>query len=188
MTAQGIAGQSRRQAAGWRGRASDHRREQVRARALVPLPATSPGPTGPAGPAGPRAAPVRSIATTLPSIDAQWASLVDVLNSMDAPAYALLSTESGFPLKAHGYGVGDLVTAVRAANRTFEARRADVVVEHDVATLELDSGTTQTVIAAISSSHGTHLLSVTADGVSMPVLRAWTHHTATKFGALLDQP
>ena len=24
--------------------------------------------------------------------------------------------------------------------------------------------------------------------VSMPVLRAWTHHTAMKFGARLDQP
>ena len=182
MTAHGIAGQSRRQAAGWRGRASDHRREQVKARGLMPLPAT------PTGPVGPDVAPARGIATILPSIDAQWASLVNVLNSMDAPAYALLSTESGFPVKAHGYGVGDLVTAVRAANRTFEARRADVVVDHDVSTLELDSGTTQTVIAAISSRHGTHLLSVTADGVSMPVLRAWTHHTAAKFGALLDQP
>ncbi len=184
MIAQGNAGQSRRQAAAWRGRASDHRREQVKARGLMPVPAT---PTGPTGPTGPRV-PGRSIATVLPSIDAQWSSLTDVLNAIDAPSYALLSTESGFPLKAHGYGLGDLVTAVRAANRTFEARRADVVVDHNVATLEIDSGNTQTVIAAISSRHGTHLLSVTADGVSMPVLRAWTHHTATRFGALLDQP
>lgn len=131
---------------------------------------------------------MRSSAATLHLIDALWLSLVDVLNAVDAPAYALLSTESGFPLKAHGYSVRDLVTAVRAAAGTFEARRAEIVVADDVATLELDSGTTQTVIAAISSRHGQHLLSVTADGVSMPVLRAWTHHTATKFGTLLDQP
>jgi hypothetical protein len=147
-----------------------------------------PVPTTPTGPVDPDGAPARSIATTVPSIDVQWASVVDVLNAMDTQAFALLSTESGFPLKAHGYGVGDLVTAVRAANQTFEARRSEVVVDDVVATLELDSGTTQTVIAAISSRHGQHLLSVTADGVSMPVLRAWTHHTAAKFGALLDQP
>ena len=147
-----------------------------------------PVPTTPTGPVGATVAPARSTSTTLPSIDAQWASLVDVLNAMDGPAYALLSTDSGFPIKAHGYGVGDLVTAVRTANRTFEARRTDVVVDDDVATLELDWGTTQTVIAAISSRHGQHLLSVSADGVSMPVLRAWTHHTAARFGALLDQP
>jgi hypothetical protein len=147
-----------------------------------------PVPPTPTGPLDTGMAPARSLAKALPSIDAQWASLVDVLDAVDAPAYALLSTESGFPLKAHGYGVRDLVTAVRAAAGTFEARRAEIVVADDVATLELDSGTTQTVIAAISSRRGQHLLSVTAEGVSMPVLRAWTHHTATKFGALLDRP
>jgi hypothetical protein len=147
-----------------------------------------PVPTTPTGPVGTGVGPARSTATTLPSMDAQWASLVDVLDAMDAPAFALLSTESGFPLKAHGYDVRDLVTAVRAVTRTFEARRADVVVDDVVATLELDSGTTQTVIAVISSGKGQHLLSVTAEGVSMPVLRAWTHHTAAKFGDLLDQP
>ncbi len=179
MTTQGVAAQARRQAT-WRGQASDHRRQQVRARGPVPVPTT---PTGP----GPGSVLPRSTTGCLPALETQWHSLVDVLEALAAPSYALLSTAAGFPLKAYGYDVTDLVTAARAGSRAFESRRADAVFIDDVAALEFDSGATQTVIAAIATGHGQHLLSVTADGVSMPVLRAWTHHTAARLRPLLDQ-
>ncbi|MCF6379682.1 hypothetical protein L2K70_18885 [Nocardioides KLBMP 9356] len=163
----------------WQGRASDFRRDQVRARGQWPAEVDvrrDPGST----------ARTREPASEeMVSMEALWRSFVDVLDAVEAPTYALLSTESGFPLRAHGYGARDLVAAVRAAGSTFDRRRADATVEGDVATLEVVSGVTQTVIATISSPRGRHLLAVTADEVSMPVLRAWTHHTATRFASIL---
>lgn len=182
MMAHESAARSRGGAIRWQGQASDFRRDQVRARGHWP-PTDDIG-----GRLDLHSAPSpEQAAEELVSIDALWRSLVDVLDAIEAPCYALLSNESGFPLRAHGYGVRDLVPAVRAASHTFEGRRADAKVEEDVATLEVAAGATQTVIATIRSTRGTHLLAVTAEGVSMPVLRAWTHHTASRFVSLLNR-
>jgi len=167
----------------WQGRASDFRRDQVRARGQWP---TADAAERHCDPVGARPSP-EQVAEERESMDALWKSLINVLDAVETPSYALLSTESGFPLRAHGYAVRDLVLAVRAASSTFERRRADVVVAQDVATLEVTSGVTQTVIAAIDSPRGQHLLMVSVDEVSMPVLRAWTHHTAARIAAILHQ-
>ena len=145
----------------------------------------------PAGPTGPvdvgEREPRRAASDTRAAISAQWRSVVDVLDAVEAPSSALLCTSSGFPLEAYGYAQADLVPAARVAGRTFALRRATSAPSADGVTVEVVVGTTLTVMAAIPSAHGDHLLSVTADGVSMPVLRAWTSHVASQLGRVLAQ-
>ncbi len=181
MTTRQTARRSRAAAAVWRGRASEHRRQQVRD--LAPA-VVQDGPTGPVDLDG-RELPRGTGA--LASISPLWRSVVDVLDAMEAPSSALLCSASGFPIKAYGYDQSDLVAAARVAGRTFALRRATTVPDADAVAVEVVAGTTQTVMMAIPSAQGEHLLAVTADGVSMPVLRAWTSHVATQLGRGLAQ-
>jgi hypothetical protein len=140
--------------AGWTGRASQHRRRQVRARGS--------------------------------EVDAQvhdlWSSLVDVLESIDGACAAVMCTVDGTPVATYGLP------------RTSEPRAAlatrDAYVRsggHDlgsapfqaVETVELTRGTSSTVVAGVpGATHGDHLLSVTAEGVSPYLLEAWTRRAA----------
>ena len=181
MTTQQIATRSRTSATAWRGRASDHRRQQVRD--LGPV-LEQDGPTGPVDP-GHRE--TRRSTDPLSSVEALWRSVVDVLDAVEAPSSALLCTASGFPLKAYGYEQNELVPAARVAGRSFALRRGNTVPNADVVTVEMVAGLTQTVMTAIPSAQGEHLLAVTADGVSMPVLRAWTGHVASQLTRVLAQ-
>ena len=181
VTTRQSATQSRASATVWQGRASDHRRRQVRD--LGPE-RVQEGPTGPvdAGCREPLGTP-----DTLTSIEAVWGSVVDVLDALGAPSSALLCTASGFPLKAYGYEHRDLVPAARVAGSSFALRRGDTVPNTDVVTVEMVAGMTQTVMTAIPSAQGEHLLTVTADAVSMPVLTAWTRHVAGQLRRVLAQ-
>lgn len=184
MTTHQVAARSRTSATAWRGRASDHRREQVRALGSV---AVHDGPTGPVEPGGRDA---RGTTDALSSVEALWRSVVDVLDAVEGPSSALLCTASGFPLKSYGYEHTELVPAARVARSSFARRRnstASSVPVVDVVTVELVAGPTQTVMTAIPSAQGEHLLAITADDVSMPVLRAWTAHVASQMRRVLAQ-
>lgn len=181
MTTQQIATRNRTSATAWRGRASEHRRRQVQE--LGPL-LVQDGPTGPVDP-GEREA--RSSTDALSSVEALWRSVVDVLDAVEGSSSALLCTASGFPLKAYGYEQAELVPAARVAHRSFALRRGSTVPNTEVVSVEVVAGLTQTVLVAIPSAQGEHLLAVTADGVSMPVLRAWTGHVTSQLSRVLAQ-
>jgi hypothetical protein len=166
----------------WQGKASDHRRRQVLELAPVPV---QDGPTGPVDRDG--AAP-RTDGVTLSSMDAVWLSVVDVLDALGSETFALLCSPSGFPVKGYGYAHRDLVTAGRAAGRAFELRRDGTVSDAGVETVEMTVGPAQTVMIAIPSAQGEHLLAVTTEGASMPVLRAWGCHVASQMSRVLAQP
>jgi hypothetical protein len=122
----------------------------------------------------------------LATVDEVWQSLVAVLDELDAPSSALLCTADGFPIVGHGYCRADLVPAARLTGKMFAAHGP--VTGHDpqaVESVALTSGPTQTVIASIPSAQGHHLLSITADGVSMPILQAWTTYAAVELRELL---
>jgi len=127
-------------------------------------------------------------ATRNPTSDAQlhelWESMTDVLHAIESPASALLCTTSGAPVAAYGRSGTDLPRASRRVGQVFAARTSTESLDHDgtpcaVETLELASGQQHTVIASVPGApDGDHLLSVTAVGVSRPLLLAWTRLVA----------
>lgn len=180
MTTARIASPSRRSTSSWSGRASDFRREQVRARGPEPV---SLGATGPVdstsrATSGPTA--------VLGTVEELWQSLVAVLDTLDTQATALLCTSDGFPVVGYGYCRPDVVPAARLTRKMFETRAHELSPDAEVVeTVALTSGPTQTVIAAIPGGPTQHLLSITADDVSMSVLQAWTHQAAVELRELL---
>ncbi|MBD3916073.1 hypothetical protein [Nocardioides hwasunensis] len=122
-----------------------------------------------------------------------WASLTEVLSTLDSPASAMLCTLDGFPVASHGYVRADLVHVARLTGRMFLERRQDVNAasprhagaESGVETVEHTTGPTQSVIASISAGQDRYLLSVAADDVSMPVLEAWTREAADQLRTVL---
>lgn len=180
MTTARIAPPSRRTTSSWAGRASDFRRAQVKARGPEVV---THGPTGPVASEGRAAGGTSSV---LGTVDELWQSLVEVLETLDSRSSALLCTADGFPVVGYGYCRADLVPAARVTGRMFVAGGHDPAADsHAVETVALTSGATQTVIASIPTGPSPHLLSITADGVSMPVLQAWTHQAAVELGELL---
>lgn len=163
MTADLISQPSPTRLASWAGRASQHRREQVRART----------------------------ADTGPAVHHLWESLVEVLRSIDTPSSALLCTTDGAPVAAYGLPRQDLPLASRRTGRMFAARAhhvaAGVGTEPDaVETVELTAGLRHTVIASVPAhTQGDHLLCVSAEGVSPPLLQAWTRRAAEDLRAVL---
>lgn len=167
MTVDLISQPSSRRATSWSGRASQHRRDQVRG--------TCPTESG-------------------TEVHLLWQSLVEVLSSIDKPSSALLCTAKGAPVAAFGLPRTDLPLASRRTGRMFATRSH----RHDAAagarpgaveTLQLTSGLRHTVIASVpAGAMGDHLLCVTAEGVSLPLLQAWTRRAAEELGeALADQ-
>ena len=154
MTAQIISPPGLRRGASRAGRASQHRRQQVSLEAE-----------------GARVQPL-------------WESLVDVLRAMESPSSALLCTADGFPVAAYGLPRTDLPKVSLETGSTFAARAVPTDAGADTArgaveTVELTAGQRHTVIASVpGSALADHLLAVTAEGVSLPLLQAWTRRAA----------
>lgn len=154
MTAAPVPPPSFRAGRSWAGRASQHRRRQVATRGAE-----------------------------LGGIDALWKSLVEVLHSIDRPSSALLCTADGAPVAAYGLARADLLEVSAETGTAFDARlrhrgaedRTPGVVE----TVELTAGQRHTVIASVPVAAETdRLLAVSAEGVSLPLLHAWTRRAA----------
>lgn len=161
MTAELISPSPVRSGASWSARASRRRREQLLGRA----PAAD--------------SPVQHL----------WESLVDVLGAIEGPSTALLATASGDPVAVHGLAGSDVARVARQDRAVFGARvpaaRADGPAP--VETVELTLGQRHTVIASVPATSGSsHLLSVTAQGVSTQVLEAWTRRLAEDIRAALS--
>ena len=108
-----------------------------------------------------------------------WASLVDVLGAIDGPTSALLATADGDAVAVHGLTQDDIARVARQSRAAFAARAAGGPdPEHAVDTVELTVGMCHTVIASVPSAGERHLLTVSAQGVSVQVLEAWTRRLA----------
>ena len=154
MTAAPTSPLSTRRGPGWAGRASQHRRRQVATRGAE-----------------------------LGRVDALWESFVEVLRSIDSPATALLCTADGAPVAAYGLQKADLRKVSHETGTAFAARPLPPVAEDRepgvVETVELSAGKRHTVIASVPvAAEADHLLTVSAEGVSLPLLHAWTRRAA----------
>ena len=164
MTAAPISRPPLRRAPSWAGRASQHRRWQVAASDAE------------------RA-----------RVDALWSSLVEVLRTIDSPSSALLCTADGAPLAAYGHPSTDLPEVCAAAAMTFAERVPPAPKQErahgHVDTVELTAGGSSTVIASLPAlpDGGHRLLVVSAEGVSVPLLHAWTRHAAEDLREALAQ-
>ncbi len=143
-----------RRGTSWAGRASHHRRQQV------------------------------SRDTDGARVHYLWESLVEVLRAIDSPSSALLCTADGAPIAAYGLHRTDLPRVSQETGTVFAARLRAVessidAVAAGVETVELTAGERHTVIASVPGSAQTdHLLAVSAEGVSLPLLHAWTRRAA----------
>lgn len=163
MAAAPVARPSSRQGPAWAGRASQHRRRQV----------AGGGPEHDA-------------------INALWESLVEVLRAIDSPSSALLCTADGVLVAAHGHARTDLPKVAAEVGTAFATRvppTAEERVPGEVETVELTSGQRHTVVASVPGPpDAVYLLAVSAEGVSLPVLNAWTRHAAQDLREVLLSP
>ena len=152
MTAELVTPHPLARGASWIGRASR--------RGRAPLLAQSPGPDSPVG--------------------GLWASLVEVLGAVEGPSAALLATADGDPLAVHGLAQEDVARVARQSRAAFAARTpGGPDPDRSVDTVELTLGLRHTVIASVPlPTSKRHLLTVTAQGVSVQVLEAWTRRLA----------
>ena len=156
MTAELVSRRALRRGAGWAGRASQHRREQVRTQA-----------------------------TRVAAAPTLWSSLVDVLRAIDGPSSALLCTMSGSPVATHGLARTEVARAIADARRAFATATGAEATAAGTRTVELTVGARHTVIASVPGAAHGHLLSVSAEGVSAPLLQAWTRRAAEDLQELL---
>jgi hypothetical protein len=118
-----------------------------------------------------------------------WASLVDVLGAIDGPSSALLATADGEAVAVHGLVRGDIARVARQSRAAFATRPAGGPdPELAVDTVELTVGMCHTVIASVPSTRERHLLTVSAQGVSVQVLEAWTRQLAGDIHRALSAP
>ncbi len=150
MTAELISSPATRRRTSWAGRASQHRRQQVGSRD----------------------------ARTDAQVEALWLSLVEVLRAMDDPSSAVLCTAGGTPVAAYGLPKPEVPRVSRQAGSAFATRPRPDGPVGEVETVELTAGRRHTVIASVPGADADHLLSVTAEGVSPPLLEAWTRRAA----------
>lgn len=150
MTAELISSPAARRRTSWAGRASHHRRQQVGSRD----------------------------ARTDAQVEALWLSLVEVLRTMDDPSSAVLCTAEGTPVAAYGLPKPEVPRVSRQAGTAFSTRTRPDGSIGKVETVELTAGRRHTVIASVPGADADHLLSVTAEGVSPPLLEAWTRRAA----------
>lgn len=121
-----------------------------------------------------------------------WGSLVDVLRAIESPSSALLCTADGIPVAAYGLPRMDLPKVSQETGTAFAARALPIdpgteAVEGVVETVELSTGQRHTVIASVpGSADADHLLAVTAEGVSLPLLQAWTRRAAEDLREVLS--
>lgn len=109
-----------------------------------------------------------------------WTSLVDVLGALDGPSSALLATADGDVVAVHGLAKDDVAGIARRSRAAFAARTpGGPDPDEAVDTVELTMGLRHTVIASVPApTEERHLLTVTAQGVSVQVLEAWTRRLA----------
>ena len=156
----------------WAGRASSHRREQVRARGPVAAPE---GPTGPVdAPQGRRIAQQEDPVPTR-TLDDIWAPVVDRLSrELEGLVSVVLCTTAGGPVASHGLSAVDVPTVSRLTSSVFAAGRALMAAGEEtggVETIKLDSGQTRTIITTVREpGDGVGLLAVTAEGASVGVM------------------
>ena len=107
-------------------------------------------------------------------------SLVDVLEALDGPSSALLATADGDAVAVHGLAKDDVSRIARQSRAAFAARTpGGPDPDEAVDTVELTVGLRHTVIASVPApTEERHLLTVTAQGVSVQVLEAWTRRLA----------
>ena len=118
-----------------------------------------------------------------------WASLVDVLDAIDGPTSALLATADGEAVAVHGLARGDVARVARQSRAAFAARAdGGPDPEQAVDTVELTMGLCHTVVASVPTPQERHLLTVTAQGVSVQVLEAWTRRLADDIHLALRTP
>ncbi len=117
-------------------------------------------------------------ARTDAQVEALWLSLVEVLRAMDDPSSAVLCTAGGTPVAASGLPKPEVPRVSRQAGSAFATRTRPDGSVGEVETVELTAGRRHTVIASVPGADADHLLSVTAEGVSPPLLEAWTRRAA----------
>lgn len=148
--------------AGWAGRASQHRREQLRSRS----------------------------ADTTARIDVLWSTVAEVLDAVPGQAGAVLSTMDGVAVATHGLSRSEQLRLPREGRRLIASRRADGDLEQSgsgVVSADQTVGLRCTVAALVPGPVlGDHLLVVTALDVSAPLLHAWTTRAAEDLCELLS--
>lgn len=167
----------------WAGRASRHRREQVRARGPE---LEREGPTGPvessrAVSAAPDAARVQELCAPVVQM---------LMRELDGLSSVLVCTTEGTPLAAFGLAEADPSGTARGTRAMFEAgggRPATRAAEVGTTTVKMTSGRMHTVIALVSiPEHGDHLLSVACEGAGLPVVLLRTRQAADDLRAILS--
>jgi hypothetical protein len=166
----------------WAGRASRHRREQVRARG--PESALE-GPTGPVASARAVAVPDAGRVKEL------CAPVVQMLmRELDGLSSVLVCTAGGAPLAAFGLDEGDATAAARGARSMLTAgggRPAARAGEPGVTTVKLTSGLIHTVITLVDTpEHGEHLLSVACHGTGLATVVLRTRQAADDLRRILS--
>ena len=161
MTAEPVA-RPTRLTAGWVGRASQHRRHQVRS--------VAPGPA--------------------PRLNELWASVIEVLDAVDGPSTAVLCTTDGASVATFGLSRSEQLRAPDEARRLFDSHgqaAPEAAPGTTIVSAEVTSGDHCAVVAKVPSpEHGDHLLLVKAEAVSPPLLHAWTLRAAEDLHEILS--
>jgi hypothetical protein len=103
-----------------------------------------------------------------------------VLEAIDGPSSALLATADDDALAVHGLTRADVARVARQSRVAFAVRTpGGPDPDRSVDTVELTLGLRHTVVASVPlPTSERHLLTVTAQGVSVQVLEAWTRRLA----------
>ena len=173
----------------WAGRASSHRREQVRARGPIA------GPEGPTGPVDAR--PGRRIAQQEDAVPTRalediWSPVVDRLSrELEGLVSVVLCTTDGTPLAAHGLADAEVPVVAQLTGSVFTAGHSLMAARHesdDVETIKLASGRTRTIITTVREpGDGIGLLSVTAEDASVGVMLVQARTASEMLETILAQ-
>ena len=165
----------------WAGRASRHRRDQVRARG--PESALE-GPTGPVASARASGTPD---ATRVQELCAPVVQML--MRELDGMSSVLVCTAGGKPLAAFGVAEADASAAARGARSMFTAGggRPAARGQAGVTTVKLTTGAMHTVITLVDTpDHGDHLLSVACDGEGLAAVLLRTRQAADDLRPILS--
>jgi hypothetical protein len=165
----------------WAGRASRHRRDQVRARGPE---STLEGPTGPVASARAGAVPDAQRVQEL------CAPVVQMLmRELDGLSSVLVCTAGGKPLAAFGVAEADASSAARGTRSMFAAGggRPAARGRAGVTTVKMTTGPVHTVITLVDTpEHGDHLLSVACTGDSLAAVLLRTRQAADGLRPILS--
>jgi predicted regulator of Ras-like GTPase activity (Roadblock/LC7/MglB family) len=109
----------------------------------------------------------------------------------DTVSSVLLCTSAGKPLAAHGIPVGETSRVCGLTGALFGAGEALTTATHagddsPIETVSITAGRSHTVVAALPAAVGGHLVSVTAQGVSLGVLLVRTRQAADELRVALS--